>query len=118
MIKKIRTGEPETVQQTAVRLMELGDERAVDSLIEKLYESVPETRKVVIEALGVIGDPRALPPLIKIFEYSTETSDRLSALKAISRFDDKRSRTIIKKAAKEDPGEVGAVAKKIIESWQ
>lgn len=118
LLKKLRSPEPVTVSQAAEKLMELGDEKAVDGLIETLFESLPETRKVVMEALGVIGDPRAVPPLVKIVEHSRDQEDKIIAIWTLSKFDDDRAREFIKKTAEENQGKLSERAKEIIEKWK
>lgn len=117
LIKKLKSADPVTVQQAAKKLMALGDERAVEGLIDKLFESNRDTRAVVIDALGVIGDPRAIGPLLKIFEHSSDESDRLSALYALKNFKDIRVIKIIKKTAgSESDDPVKKEAQKILDS--
>jgi hypothetical protein len=118
LLNKLESTEPVTVQEAATKLMELGDKKAVEGLIENLFDSHPETRKVVMEALGVIGDPRAVPPLIKIVEHSRDPGDNLIALWTLSKFDDDRARDFIKKTAKEGEGKVSERAKQIIKNWK
>jgi hypothetical protein len=117
LLKKLKSADPDTVQQTAVKLMELGDERSVEGLIEKLYDSVPSTRGVVMNALAEIGDSRAIMPLIKIFEHSRDNNDKLNAIKALGKFQDKRVRNLVEQSS-EATDEVGDEARIIIQRWK
>ena len=118
LLRKLKSPEPVTVQETAIKLMELGDEKTVDGLIETLFESMPETRKVVMEALGVIGDPRAIPPMVKIIEHSRDPRDNIIALWTLSKFDDDRARKMIEKIARENNGKLSERAKQIMKNWE
>jgi hypothetical protein len=113
LIKKLKSPDPTTVQQTAIKLMEFGDEKAVESLIEKLFDSIPETRLIVMEALGGISDPRAIQPLIKIFEHSSDKKDKVHALRALGKFDDPKCKSIIEKSSRYDD-EIGNEARNIL----
>ncbi|UCH90184.1 MAG: HEAT repeat domain-containing protein [Thermoplasmata archaeon] len=117
LIKTLKSSDAVTVQQAASKLKELGDERAVDALIDRLFDSVPATREVVMDALGKINDSRAIIPLIKVFEHSNNEYDRLNALHALGMFDDKRTRNIIKRVASSNNDEVGEEARKIVSTW-
>ncbi|MCI0632044.1 MAG: HEAT repeat domain-containing protein [Phycisphaerales bacterium] len=66
-----------------IGLQELAAERAVDALID-LAASGP-ARTIAIEALGVIGDPCALPALDQILKSTSDRHVKESAERAIER---------------------------------
>ncbi len=56
----------EALRDAAGALAALGDGRAVGALVTALQRGDPTVRARACEALGEIGDPRAVPPLIRV----------------------------------------------------
>lgn len=68
--------------RAALMLGKLGDDRAVDPLIEALHSPGHQARVNAAQSLGKLGDPRAIPPLVKIVHTETDTV-RDTAIKAL-----------------------------------
>jgi HEAT repeat protein len=65
LIRDLKFGwSPAVRSSAALALVEIGDARAVDPLIEALKDEEVEVRRRAAWALGEIGDPRAIEPLI------------------------------------------------------
>lgn len=62
LVSNLRTGTPEQAVEAAIALRGQG-ERALAPLIEALTSPDPEVREAAAEALGEIGDERAIHPL-------------------------------------------------------
>lgn len=68
-----------------------GDPRLVDGLVEALLDAAPMMRGAAIEALGWIGDARAVTPLLGLLGPETENSLRELAIEALGRIGDPRA---------------------------
>ncbi|MFH1463561.1 MAG: PilT/PilU family type 4a pilus ATPase [Pseudomonadota bacterium] len=85
-------------------LAELGDERAVPSLVKALQDE--ECRWAAIDALARIGSRAALEPLSGLLK-DPRPEVRLEVVQAFARFDDPRILPLLKMLASRDPsGEV------------
>ena len=97
-----------------------GDPRLVDGLVKVLLEldAAPMMRGAAIEALGWIGDARAVTPLLALLNPETENSLRELAIEALGRIGDPRALLPIldalthadewvRRAAAEASGELG-----------
>lgn len=73
----------------AEALGQLGDERAVEPLIELYKTSIHSVRLIAIKALGKIRDPWAIETLIAAIDDSMEDTG-LEAIRSLSLFDDPR----------------------------
>jgi len=86
-------------KEAARSLKKVGDERAVESLIEALkYESWEDAYTVLIsvresaaDALGIIGDKRALNPLIQSLFEDSDEEVRWKAAAALGKIGDERA---------------------------
>lgn len=76
-------------QSAAWSLGEVGDERAVEPLIEALNDR-KRVREVAARALGEIGDARAVKPLIKVLQSGNWEVSGTSA-KALGKIGDERA---------------------------
>ncbi|MCW4032078.1 MAG: HEAT repeat domain-containing protein [Candidatus Bathyarchaeota archaeon] len=81
------------------QLGRIGDERAVDPLIELLRDQ--DLMTLAVEALGRIGDERAVDPLVKLYEEGHSPKEIVGALESIG---DERSMDLFIKIL-EDTGE-------------
>ena len=115
VVKNLRSNDPSRAQEAAEKLMRIGDERAVEPLAGKLFDSVPKTREIVIKALGKFGDKRATPSLLKILEYSQDKDDKLNTIKALGFIQDRRAIKVLKKLAK-NQDEIGKEARIVLEN--
>jgi DNA-directed RNA polymerase subunit F len=115
VVKNLRSNDPSRAQEAAEKLMRIGDERAVEPLAGKLFDSVPKTREIVIKALGKFGDKRATPSLLKILEYSQDKDDKLNTIKALGFIQDRRAKKVLKKLAK-NQDEIGKEARIVLEN--
>ncbi|MBW4438162.1 MAG: HEAT repeat domain-containing protein [Pleurocapsa minor GSE-CHR-MK-17-07R] len=59
--------------RAALMLGKLGDQRAVDPLIDALQAPGFQTRVNAAQSLGRLGDPRAIAPLMKIVQNEADT---------------------------------------------
>ena len=84
MIKKLQSGNPKAVKETLERLVEIGDPQSIDAIIEKLFDPHSETRMAAINALGEIGDKRAIPPLEKIISFTNDEKEKQRAGEVIT----------------------------------
>ena len=115
VVRNLQSNDPSRAQEAAEKLMRIGDERAVEPLTGKLFDSVPKTRQIVIKALGKFGDKRATPSLLKILEYSQDKDDKLNVIKALGYIQDKRAKKALKKLAR-NQDEVGKEARIVLEN--
>jgi len=84
-------------------LAQMGDRRAVGPLVNALQDE--ETRWAAVEALGRLGDPRALPALAKLLG-SSSTEVRMETLLALRNFDHPNLMTAFRRVAENDPDRV------------
>lgn len=78
-----------------IALGRIGDERAVDSLIEILDEGTIEQRREVIIALGKIGNADAVQPFMRIFKQEEALKEDI--LIALQQIDDDDAREMVKR---------------------
>ncbi|HET8851855.1 MAG TPA: HEAT repeat domain-containing protein [Ktedonobacteraceae bacterium] len=57
----------------------IGDEQAVDLLIEELESQNVHAVQAAIESLGHIGSPQAIPPLINVFRHDWDDIETITA---------------------------------------
>jgi HEAT repeat protein len=62
----------------------LGDAQAVLPLIEQIQDADPEVRAAVAEALGLLGDARAIPALESMQQHDRAVDVERHPLKAIA----------------------------------
>ena len=83
------------VRESAAKMLgNVGDERAVDPLIEALSDNNADVREAAAEALGQLGDKQAVEPLIKALaleNWKVHWKARGSVAKALGRLGDKRA---------------------------
>jgi len=72
-------------------LADIGDERAVEPLIEALKDDKWYVRRCSVRALGIIGDERAVEPLIEALKDDDE-SVRESVSIALKEFGEDKAR--------------------------
>ncbi len=91
LIKRLESGDEQTLIESAHKLALIGDERAVDALIGRLIDSSARARCAIMRALGKIGDVSATPFILKVLKNSSSRDDRLSALAALGMLRDERA---------------------------
>ena len=80
------TNAPEAeVEQMVAALEGLGTEGVLESLVKAVYEVPAEARPRVLMAMGAVGSPRVLEPLVRLALHSKVKSDRLEAAAAALR---------------------------------
>ena len=80
------------VRRTAAEALgELGDPRAVESLVRYLADADAGVRVAAAEALGRLGDPRAVEPLTRIILADADASVRRTTAEALGRLGDPRA---------------------------
>ena len=94
LLTAFETRGPVVQERAAVALGELRSTNAVPALVALLPKTTDEALKVsIVEALGKIGDPRALPPLrqvlLQILLNNNLPRAREAAFGALTRFRDK-----------------------------
>lgn len=78
LLRKLRDGDLDEQLEAIRKLQGMPDPQVVDALIEALRDESkdPFVREDSAEALGKIGNPKAIPPLIEAFrEMDAENSD-------------------------------------------
>jgi HEAT repeat protein len=80
----------------------IGDARAVDDLIARLYDRDDRLRMAAAEALGAIGDPRALQPIVRATLRDPAPQVRAHAAGAVARIEGERAVDVLV-AALADP---------------
>jgi len=73
----------------AKALAELADERALDSLVELLDHPAAAVRIEAVKALAALGNARAVKPLITVIIKDQTTDERVEAVRALGRFQDR-----------------------------
>jgi HEAT repeat protein len=82
-------------EQAAFALGELGDATAVEDLIDVLYHWWPQIRRRAVEALGKIGDRKAIPKLYELYETLQDNSSndlKQEVILALGKLGDERVR--------------------------
>jgi HEAT repeat protein len=82
-------------EQAAFALGELGDATAVEDLIDVLYHWLPQIRIRAVEALGKIGDRKAIPKLYELYETLQDNSSndlKQEVILALGKLGDERVR--------------------------
>lgn len=83
---------PTVRAEAAISLGRVGDNRAVDPLIEALGDGNSDVRAAAAQSLGKIGDPKAVEPLIVILRYDdTYSLSRKQAIWALGMIGDARA---------------------------
>ncbi len=116
LIKNMRSDDQAKALDAIDKLINIGDSRIVEPMMQKVFDSSPQIRKKIIIGLGKLGDRRATPVIIKTLKYSTDLEDKIFAIKALSHLKDERARKILKKLSKE-PDEVGREAQNALKSY-
>ena len=89
------------VQEVLGAIGNTRDERAVERLIPLLGKTSDMTKLRVVQALGRIGDERAVGPIIESIEPGTELSDLMT--KELVGFKDPRGKEFARKFVQENP---------------
>jgi HEAT repeat protein len=63
---------------------------AINAIVEKLSDSIPEIRAKAAEALGKFGDINTVDTLINCLEIEKDINVRLSIIEALAKIDNKR----------------------------
>ncbi|MCK6627572.1 MAG: RecQ family ATP-dependent DNA helicase [Anaerolineae bacterium] len=87
------------VEQRVVALGESGSPEAVPELVEALRHSDGNVRRLAASALGKIGDPQAVEPLLALLAAETKPQVRQYAIKALGRLRDPQASTILEQIA-------------------
>ncbi|QPC82485.1 HEAT repeat domain-containing protein [Phototrophicus methaneseepsis] len=75
LIERLRQDEHDIVRErAAAALAQIGDERAIEPLIDALDDPATWTRNRVIYVLGASGDQRAVDPLIELLDHADLTT--------------------------------------------
>ncbi|MEX0677943.1 MAG: PVC-type heme-binding CxxCH protein [Pirellulales bacterium] len=93
-----RAWHDDTTDVTLVRLAaRLGRAKAHDRAIAIASDGrMPEAQRIeAVEALGEVGGPPAIEPLVKLIDAGASQALRLAALDALARFDDERIAAIL-----------------------
>lgn len=83
----------ETPEQRVVALGKSGDPEQIPELAAALEHENGNVRRLAASALGKIGHPRAVEPLLALLARETQPQVRQYAIKALGRIGDPRART-------------------------
>ena len=114
LIRTLKSNDQSKVQDAIDKLINIGDERVIEPMMDKIYDSSPQIRRKIIQGLGKLGDKRATPTLLKVLKHSTDNQDRVLIVKTLGILKDKRSLTTLEELAKNND-ELGAEAKGVLE---
>lgn len=89
----------ETPEQRVVALGERGSPDDVSELIAALEHSSGNVRRLAASALGKIGDPRAVEPLLTLLADEMKPQVRQYIIKALGKIGDPRARPILERIA-------------------
>ncbi|NJN96592.1 MAG: RecQ family ATP-dependent DNA helicase [Anaerolineales bacterium] len=87
------------VEQRVVALGESDNPESVPELIEALKHSDGNVRRLAASALGKIGDPRAVEPLLALLATETKPQVRQYAIKTLGRLRDLRASPMLEQIA-------------------
>lgn len=80
----VLAGEPAQLRKEAARaLVHIGDDAALGALIEGLESPVEDLPTIAATHLGLLGDARALPPLLRALDRALSRSDQALAREVI-----------------------------------
>jgi HEAT repeat protein len=88
LIKVLKTKNSKMRSEVIMALEKLGNPRAVEALASVLDDTDPEVALEAAEALGTIGDPKALLPLLKCSNGAQDLRVRNAAKTAIVKIQD------------------------------
>jgi hypothetical protein len=114
LLRKAKSNDISTADEAIDKLFMLGDNRIVEPLLDRIFDSQPQIRHRIITGLGNLGDKRVTPTLIKILKHSKDSEDRLLAVKTLGIIHDKRAVSALRSISRDDDV-VGAEAKRILE---
>lgn len=102
------------VREAAVKaLVQIGP-AAVDPLIKSLKTKNPSVQAAAAKALGIIGDKRAVVPLIDMMKNSYNIELMFEVFIALSQIGDERACDALKTASYDSNSFVSKIAKKIL----
>jgi hypothetical protein len=114
LLKKVKTNDQSKLKEVIDKLLLLGDERVVEPLMLRIFDSSPEVRHKIIIGLGRLQDNRATPTLLKLLKHSEDHQDRLLAVRILGILGDKRAVGDLRRVAKNDD-DIGAEARTVLE---
>ena len=76
-----------------------GDSRHVPELIAALEDENGNVRRLAASALGKIGDPRAVEPLLTLLASESKPQVRQYAIKALGKIGDPKARAALERIA-------------------
>ena len=117
LLRSLRSPDQIKAQDSIDKLLQTGDQRVVEPMIDKVLDSTPQIRRKLISGLGKLGDKRATPTLLKVLNHSTDAQDRLLAVKTLGILQDKRAIGALKSTAK-NTDELGAEAKRVLDGMR
>jgi len=110
LIKALAYRKDARIRRDAARILgEVGDPRAVESLVPALKDSNWDVRRTAAWALGKIGDARAVEPLVAALQ-DEDKNVRQSAAEALGKIGDPRAVEPLLSALKESDGGVRQAA--------
>jgi HEAT repeat protein len=104
-MERLEEGEPEAKCTAAYYLGENGDAGCVPALIEALSDPDSHVRRVAAQALGKLGDERAVEPLAELVRDGTQpTHVRCAAVSALGRLNGPKATPVLVRTAQEEQG--------------
>ena len=117
LLKNAKSKDQSTAEDAINKLFMLGDDRVVEPLLERIFDSQPQIRYKIISGLGKLRDKRGTPTLLKILKHSKDAKERLLAVKTLGVLNDRRAISTLREIA-ENNDEVGAEAKRVLNEGQ
>ena len=114
LIKALRYKKSEFIRvDAAYALGEIGDQKAVPSLIERLQDDSKFVRRAAISALGHLGDPSAVVPLIPMLEDRDVKIRNVTAL-ALGEIRDEQAVDALMSKLEDDANQVSMAAERAL----
>ncbi len=101
-------------EEIVATLEGLGAEGVLETLVRALFAVDPEVRPRVLRAMGAVGSPRVLDPLVRLARHSSRAGDRQEAAAAVARiagrFPGAKSAEALRALGESEDGSVRALA--------
>lgn len=102
------------VRQAAIKALVRIGAPAVDPLIKALKEKNPDVQTAAAKALGLIGDKRAVLPLVEMMKNSYDVELMFEIAVALTQIGDERACGALQTASKDSSSFISGVARKVL----
>jgi HEAT repeat protein len=113
LVRKLEHQDSEIRFKAAVELSRHPGEVTVTALIKALKDSDPEVRGCAAESLRLLGDPRAVEPLVDVLETDTEHNPAYSAVLALGEIGTPRAVEALISALDRRKGDLSTIASQL-----